>query len=98
MMKVFFIFIFFSKIHLEASTEQLMIGGPEAWTALAIREDTSIAQMKAETAPKPKQKQKGGKKDKNSLAIKRRGKGRKAKRTSGPKVWFCLFCFGFFFI
>jgi len=67
---------------LEPPETQLAIGGPEAWTALAIREDTTIAKTKTEIAPKPKQKS-----DKNKqVAHRRKGKGRKTKYSSGPKV------------
>nr|CAD2203681.1 unnamed protein product [Meloidogyne enterolobii] len=66
----------------EPPETQLAIGGPEAWTALAIREDTTIAKTKTEIAPKPKQKS-----DKNKqVAHRRKGKGRKTKYSSGPKL------------
>jgi len=67
---------------LEPPETQLAIGGPEAWTALAIREDTTIAKTKAEIAPKPKQKTEKNK----QVAHRRKGKGRKTKYSSGPKV------------
>ncbi|CAK5078447.1 unnamed protein product [Meloidogyne enterolobii] len=66
----------------EPPETQLAIGGPEAWTALAIREDTTIAKTKTEVAPKPKQKT-----DKNKqVAHRRKGKGKKTKYSSGPKL------------
>lgn len=61
----------------------LAIGGPEAWTALAIREDTTIAKTKTEVAPKTKQKK--GKNDRQ-VAHRRKGKCRKTKYSSGPKL------------
>jgi hypothetical protein len=63
----------------------LAIGGPEAWTALAIREDTTVAKKNTEVAA-PKTKQKGGKHDRNALKALKRRKGKKPKFSSGPKV------------
>jgi hypothetical protein len=59
----------------------LAIGGPESWTALALRDGGTVAQTATDAA---KNKQKGGKGDPN--APKRKGKGKRPKITSGPKV------------
>jgi hypothetical protein len=79
----------FSRFHLlplpdEEDEAQLAIGGPESWSALALREDKSkmLAKKTDHRLVKRKgDKQKGGKRER-----KPRKKGKRPRISSGPKV------------